>query len=341
MIRSILGPLLFLVIAVAIGMGLQSVRSELAPPQDLDMERLRMERLAHYADKIEALSVGNSHSLAVDFEALGLRGYHLWTRGQDVFEVEAQLVDLLPDLPALETIFFTVSYGSFLRDNGASTDEDRGMVRSVWYATTRRPRMIGFDPENYLKGLMQRGLVSPDHWRPVFDELLRRRKGITRPRRQYPELIGPAGQSILVPPMGKRRKTTMEYLAQDALDIVIPRHHRLQENMLENNPHIEADVHAAMERIIALLDAAGVRVIFYTPPYSRPYIEGVDAATKQSMRDHMARLVAEHGIEYHDFADDPLFSDRPEPFVNCDHLGVEGAREFSATRLEPVLNQKP
>jgi hypothetical protein len=340
MLRPLLAPLLFLALAVAIGVGLQAVRTSLAPPQDLDMERLRMERLLHYAKRIEALSVGNSHSLAVDFDVMDVAGYHVWSRGQDVFEVEAQLRDLLPELPNLETVLMTVSFGSFLRDNGASTDEDRGMVRSVWYSTTRTPRMIGVDLENYAKGLMQRGIVSPDHWRSVFDELARRARGIERPRRQYMNLLGAAGQAIVVPPMNKRRATTHEYLVTDAEQIVIPRHARLQANMLENNPDMEADTYAAMQRIIALLEEAGIRAIFYTPPYYKTYTDGVVDETKRSMRENMARLVAEHGIEYHDFSQDPLFAGKPGAFVNCDHMGLEGSREFSAKRLKPLLKRK-
>ena len=96
---------------------------------------------------MRALSVGNSHSLAVDFNAMDVPGYHVWTRGQDLFEAEAQLRDLLPRLPNLEVVFFAVSYGSFRRDNGACDDEERGMVRSEWYASQPQLGMIGADVE--------------------------------------------------------------------------------------------------------------------------------------------------------------------------------------------------
>src|SRR5262245_13259672 len=131
MLRALAGPLLFLAFGTALGVGLHRWREGFAPAHE--MERLRIERLLAQGDRIRALSVGSSHSLAIDFEALGLPGYHVWTLGQDLFEVETQLRWLLPRLSKLETLLFAVSFGSFHRDNGACTDVERGMARRDFY----------------------------------------------------------------------------------------------------------------------------------------------------------------------------------------------------------------
>ncbi len=344
MMRALFGPMLFIVLGVAMGYGLDRVRHELAPPEDIDLERVRIERLLQYSEIVNTLSVGNSHSLAVDLKALNesgggrndVRGYHVWTRGQDLFELEVQLRYLLPRLPEVDTLLFAVSYGSFHRDNGASTDAERGMVRSLWYASAPHYGMIGVDTGNYFKGLMTHGLVTPDHWLGAFDGLKKRLAGKEKPKRLYGELMKGDGQLEVVSAKSFRPRSHEE-LTREARDTVLPRHHRLQQNMAENNPDMEADAVACMKRIIELTQEQGVRVLFYTPPYHPAYASGFDSDTKSAMRAHMAQFVETLGIEYHDFSEDPEFTQDAANFVNSDHMSPVGSAAFSGRRLRPLL----
>ena len=68
-------------------------------------------------DEIEAIALGNSHGHSIDFEALGLEGFHLWTLGQDLFETEALLRTFAPRLPRLRAVLLPVGFGSFTTDN--------------------------------------------------------------------------------------------------------------------------------------------------------------------------------------------------------------------------------
>lgn len=336
MIRPLLGPLLFVVLGIALGVGLDRFRHEFAPPEDIDMERVRLERLLQYADNVQALSVGNSHSLAVDMKAIGIPGFHMWTRGQDLFEVESQLEYLLPRLPKLSTIFFTVSFASFHRDNGACTDPERGMVRSLWYASNPQLGMIGFDPTNYFKGLMTHGLVTADHWAPVVPAIKRRLAGHDKPNRKYLDMMSTDGQ-LSVTGSGKQPVRTDEWLVEEANTRTLPLHHRLQANMLENNPGLEADAVACMERIIALIGEYDARVIFFTPPYYPAYTAGVDEGTRLAMEAHMKRFVEEFGIEYHDFSRDRALTGDPANFVDSGHMSPLGAKRFGKGRLRGLV----
>jgi hypothetical protein len=330
-----LGPVAFLALGLALAVGLHSLRVSLAPPYDLEV--LRINRFEAAAEELRCLSVGNSHSMSIDMEALGVPGYHVWSLGGDVFEVEAQLAQLLPRLPVLETVLMPLSYGSFHRDNGACDDPDRGMVRSLFYAKPPSYGMLPGDFSNYFKGRMRAGLVHEDHGRGLFFGLQRWWNDLPLYQPQYPDVLSTDGR-IMDLSAGPR---SHEALVKGAAEIVLPRHHRLQENMLGNNPDMAEDATACVERIIERLRAAELRIIFYTPPYYPAYTEGFDSATRQSMERIVLGLQRDHGIEYHDFSRDEAFMEHPEWFANCDHLNVEGARRFSRWRMRPAMESPP
>jgi len=331
MLRALLGPLLFLALGAAGCVGLHRLRLAIAPAHD--MELLRIERLLEHADRVEALSVGSSHSLAIDFQAAGVPGYHVWTLGQDLFEVESQLRWLLPRLPALKTLVFAVSYGSFHRDNGACTDKERGMARRDFYASSPGYGRIADDSLEWFKGIMTSQLVTPDHWGDVLAALVKRWQGETPARRQYRNEMYADGR--FGSPSAAVRDDA--WLANEARTESLPRHMRLQQNMLDNSPDLPERAAACFGRILDLAEQHGLRVIFYTPPYHPAYVAGFDAATRQATLDTLAHFVATRGIEYHDYSQDEAFVGCSECFVNSDHLSPEGSRRFSTLRIRPLL----
>jgi hypothetical protein len=84
-------------------------------------EKYRIEQLLNKKDRINALAIGTSHNLALDFEKLGLDGYTIWQGGQDLFEMEYQLKSLVPLLKNLKIVFMNISYSKFQWDCGAVT----------------------------------------------------------------------------------------------------------------------------------------------------------------------------------------------------------------------------
>lgn len=77
----------------------------------------RVDTMLSRADSLEYLSIGNSLSYAIDFQEISPYGYSIWQPGNDLFECEYQLKSLLPELPALRTVYIALSYISFHKDN--------------------------------------------------------------------------------------------------------------------------------------------------------------------------------------------------------------------------------
>ena len=69
------------------------------------------------SEVIEAVTLGNSHSDAIDYSVLGIEGQSLAFAAADLFEVEKYAAYLEDRLPNLKTVFITISYYSFSRDN--------------------------------------------------------------------------------------------------------------------------------------------------------------------------------------------------------------------------------
>ena len=82
----------------------------------------RIKQLLSKADSIEALAIGNSHSCAIDFNAMGMNGYRIALGGNDISEAEYQIKSLVPLLPKLKTVFFNISYFSLFIDNSSVPD---------------------------------------------------------------------------------------------------------------------------------------------------------------------------------------------------------------------------
>ena len=71
------------------------------------------------SNNIEAIAVGNSHSVAIDFEELRLNGFRIAEGGNDIFETEYQIKSLVPKLSNLKIVLLNISYFTFHSDNAA------------------------------------------------------------------------------------------------------------------------------------------------------------------------------------------------------------------------------
>jgi hypothetical protein len=88
----------------------------------LQGDQQAVKNLLASSQQIEAIAIGNSHARAIDFEALGYNGFRLARSGRDIFETKYYLEGLLPHLPQVKTVFITVSYFTFQRDNAVLDD---------------------------------------------------------------------------------------------------------------------------------------------------------------------------------------------------------------------------
>lgn len=321
---------LFVAGAIGIGVVLHDLRLEVAHPEV--GAKKRIEDLLERAPDLRILTVGNSHGSAVHQGSVGRRNGSIWLLAEDVWEIESQLEYLLPRMPELDTLLFTASFGTLYHDNANTTHPSRDTVRRFFYAQPPGYPRIDGDWVNWFEGRMTTALVRSDHWEPVFAPLFR---GDESASGAAPGDSDEDGTPRIV--ARDREPMTHERLAEDAATNVLPRHREFEANMLELNPDVVTDTTEVLRRIVATCRERGVRVVFFTPPYSRPYLEGVDPQQRAALERVMAELGEEDGVEYHDFSLEPTIADDATNFVNADHLSGQGAEAFTKLRLRPLV----
>ena len=296
--------------------------------------QLQVRQLREQADEIEALSVGNSHSLALDFETLGQRGYHLWRPSGDLFEARYQLEALVPSLPNVHTVYISTSYGLFRWDNGA--DPEREFIRQEMYSILPAATPAPGDLDNFMLGKFRSVfpfdyLIRADHWKNVFRGLLVGREGSQQADRFRRETDGQELNTRFVECTLLRDEELAEVAERD-----VATYEGRMSTMSAGNTHLQRDTYRATVELIQFLQERDIRVVFYTPPYYESYIELTDPAMIEEMKQIMSRLQQEYGVEYYDLsADEELISDS-RLFLNTDHLNLCGARVFSA-RLKQLM----
>lgn len=113
--------------------------------------------------KAEAISIGNSHSVAINFETLGLEHVPLWTPGGDLFEARVILEQVYKSGARPKWLFLTLNPFILLQDNGHSINfsnsrlvHNRGrenaylILREISALTIIRKDIIGFFRSNLI-----------------------------------------------------------------------------------------------------------------------------------------------------------------------------------------------
>lgn len=276
--------------------------------------RQRMALLHRVRDSVEVVAAGNSHVRAVDFGALGMRGFHLWRGGGDVFEAAYTVRHAAPALPRLRYVLVSVSYPSLRTDNADAGARDVTVRRREMYAMPSAVRWIPGDARHFVAGKTA-PVVRPDHWGGVAFRLL-----------------GKPATAVSIAPDGRLPEPPWPVLSPDALAGQAAR------RAAEGGGVASAGSAAVVARSAAELDALarelgkrGVWTVFYTPPYFHAYNEAFDPGVVREMRDTMVALDRRHPrAVWLDYAADPAFTHRPELFQDGDHLNPDGSRAFTA-----------
>lgn len=279
------------------------------------------------AESIEALSVGSSHSGAIDFETLGENGFHFWRSSGDLYEVQYQLKSLLPYLPHLNKVYISVPYGFFLFDN-SSRPEVTNVRRREMYATLPSWSYIEGDGENFVRGKF--------HHIVPLDYIMRNDHGA----RVLWSLLYGAKQNLIEEREGDGYRShhhNCDYITQEELTKHAVRrvkyHHLVQERAERYTPHLAEKSFQTTKDLIRFLHENQVDVVFYTPPYHEQYNALYDVATIRHMKKMMAQLQLSQEIQYYDFSTDASISIDHRLFRDSDHLNLCGAKAFSLKLL--------
>lgn len=296
-------------------------------PMDVfsDSEAANLVRLTERQETIQAISLGNSHSGAIDFETLGVEG-QLLTRGwTDLFEVKQYTASIVPKLPHLETVYIGVSYFMFSRNNVLSKETEN--VRIELYAILPTWTALPGDERYLFLGKFHRytqimNVIRPDHWHDVFNAAFS--KDAASQESPYPAVYSKT-------PWGECAHFSPDDLAQHGYEIGFKAANN-HLTIIKSNPEIYAQSYQALADTIEILQERGIRVILFTPPYSVFYnnrFEEIAPTIIKSMYQAVDNLRAQYHVEYYDAATLPEFSNHPELFYNSDHLNECGSKAYS------------
>ncbi|HLT47097.1 MAG TPA: hypothetical protein VK002_07700 [Rubricoccaceae bacterium] len=296
---------------VAVGLGGAYVVGERLDPV-YGPARARVRQLIASAGEIESITLGNSHSRAIDFEALGLEGRHLWSPGTDYYGVLIAFRAVRPHLPGLDYLFVTVS--PYTVDN--TRFADRVEHRAEMYAVAGTYRPVAGDWGAVFRALI-RPVVRTDNWEGAASAFVRGLAG--RPRRpdaaRDPDGVATAAE------MRRQAPARAAY------------HRMLEARSLEETAGLCADARAALLEIATR--AAPAHVVFYTAPLSPAYRSHYGDATGCALDAHAAALAeALPNVSYFDDRALPGFDDDSGYFRDADHLNGEGARIYSGLLAE-------
>jgi hypothetical protein len=289
--------------------------SEWADPVHPEL-RAKVALFRERAPVVEAVAVGNSHGAVIEFPELGMQGMYFTMAGQDAFEGAYLTRYAMKEAPRLRYVLFAASYGVQRKDHSVVARVDVRARRRGLYARTPLQRPLPGELDLWVGGMVA-PIVRDDHWKGVLGRPIRRRR---------PVVLGPEGRpagSRVRPPLGRdslvrygaavaalhgrlgdetvaaapetpaRVAATLDALARDlrargiALVLYTPPYH--QSYLQAQDPAVNAETHAVMERIVA---------------------------------DHPNAV-------WLDYSRDPRFTERDELFSNSDHLNRVGGRAFS------------
>ncbi len=321
MAKFILKATIFLLGLLVLVQSLACISRSLAPDNNaitLHSDKQAVETLLASAQQLQAVAIGNSHAQAIDFDTLAYNGYTLARSGRDFFEIKYYLDALQPKLPKVKTVFITVSYFSFQRDNAVS-DESR--VRRIHtYAVIPAWYPLKGDFANFVIGKTHpifpvMDIAREDNWQGVF------KTGVapdTSPNEIDLMKVGCVDQGY-------------QYINAHAQLRAI-QHIRQSADMAGNHPNLQADTYQTIVEVIQQLQKQNVRIVFFTPPYFYTYTQTYQANAPvaiTSMEQNMQKLRQAYGVEYYDFSTDSEFVNQHQLFTDSDHLNRCGARLFS------------
>jgi hypothetical protein len=310
-----------------------ALADRVAPLEDWRIDhQQRIVNLQARSDLIEAITLGNSHSDAIDYSVLGIDGQSVAFAAADLFEVEKYAVYLEDLLPNLKTVFIAISYYSFSRDNGAFEPFRTRRIR--FYSVVPAWSPIEGDLSNFWLGRVESythvmSVVRSDSWQEVW-------KGLSDnipPAEPFP-YDGVRTVSV----WGECSHYTTEQLDLHAREIA-RRNVTSSRQMAEVHPGLEQDASDALARTIKRLQSRGIRVILFTPTYYEKYNEFFmeqGSSIVEDMNQLTGKLQQIYRVEYYNFSDDPEIAIYPELFYNSDHLNECGHKVFSGKLLEKM-----
>lgn len=275
--------------------------------------RASMAAFGERRSQVTVVTVGNSHSRAVSFAALGMTGVHFWLDGQDARESAFLARYAAERAPRLRYVLLTASYDFYRHDNRMLSQVDRSGPRREIYARTPTLEYLPGDFDLWA-GAKLAPVVRPDHWRGAARRLLRPSVPVRDPVTGLDDRPSPVPSAEWLAGYGLMRATQQHAGVKEAL----------------RDPAIPARVLGSIESLARDLRSRGAYLVLYTPPYHETFRRHFPDAAPE-LRNVLAPLLQRNpNAVWLDFSADTSITARREFFYNSSHLSPRGARVFSA-----------
>ena len=297
------------------------------------IQQKRYQQLEKKKASIEAITIGSSHSVAIDFQHLQLNGYHTWFFAEDLFETAVKAEAIIPELPHLKTVFLCLPKIIFSHNNAVTEWGKQYRNKERIHYLLEKDLPIANDINSWANGNLA-DLVRYDHW--VF----------------MPKYL--AGQDSIVPISelnsiealttdGNLRGETsgmpnLERLKEISLE-KLEIHMDFMEAAEQKSISLQNRTQNALENIIRICQQHKVELILYTPPCSQSYLQNLPKRFETQFNHCLTSLQQKFKIHYFDFSNIPDSQQNPSYFQDGTHLSSRGAETFSKLlkeRLEYV-----
>ncbi len=319
------------------------------PVESTVTDRVRL--IEEEGARFEAISVGSSHTSAVDFYALELDGLPLWSGGMDYYQVN-YILDLLDGrLPNVRFVFIPADITIYGENFIAAKFGAEGEAHINTYIFGARMEGFGYlrlmrgdiPIESNWKKLLEarvRPVSRLDSWEGVFERL--RNPGI-KPYRRTPN-----GTMSLE--RKKRERLTPDSLMANALEVATGRLER-REGLLQERPGICEIGPALMDGIVEKVRqnlGPEVITVFYSDPAHPTYVDAFEQANQPpspfatcTPAYYAAQLDREHdNVIYVDLRYyEPIQSDPVRYLANGDHFNRAGSQAFSEVLRERLAER--
>lgn len=327
--RTLRDILVFAAVPAALAAALAAVSDSVAPVYPA--MKAAHDQLRQHGSATAAVSVGNSHADAIDFEALGVQGVQLGRGGADVFESRYVMARAFAAAPAVELVLFAVPIGGLAINNAVAVTPDRPDRRRELYARAGGWRWIPGDFPHFVAGRTAR-ITRADHWKRV----VRRLAGLA------------FGAGIGAGPAAAADDADDATAAVDSAALDAHAEQRvassleLADGMLALDPGIPARAEAALRAAALSARQHGVTLVFYTAPLAPGYLARLPHDTRARFHATLHDIAAGQPCAlYLDFSDHPDFQAEPAFFSNSDHLKAAGARHFSRLLRDRIAGAAP
>ena len=307
--------------------GTTQVISKLTPSSDYDKKR---EDFEVRAANTEAIVMGVSHARAINFPSLGFSGFSYHDPNSDLKSVAEKYRGIAPIIPNLKYLLIPIGPAFFYQN---LTDEQRAVRKSTYYANY--PKYSNFNSALYWNLLFSRPEYILQQFRKSVRASLQRStsklKGFNNSSPCRP--VKPSGNSHEDGFIGGYFDMYADGGCLDKLATsTIKAHLRRTLNRRDPQANFERNK-KIMATLIQELASHQHKLILFIPPFTAEYYEHPSWATaKGKQLRYLQELSLNPNVlfvDYHDLFYQRNYVELNRLFYDDDHLGLNGAIEFS------------